>query len=348
MDAINHGNHLYESAYLLVREAGIGDITDIHAIKGGANNRVYRVENADRKGLLKVYFRHPSDPRNRLDAEFSFISFAWNRGIRAIPKPLACDRDAGIALYEWIEGRLLTSEEISEGYIRQVIDFFVNLNQHKEQAHSLDAASEACFSLREHMNVVEKRIDRLLHIKAVSDIDLQASKFVETELFRLWRALRISMEKKIKREGWGIDDVLPLSDRCLSPSDFGFHNALLTKSGELRFIDFEYAGWDDPAKTVCDFFCQPQVPVPMDYYDLFMEAIISQLQNPKYHQRRAEILFPLYQIKWCCIMLNDFSKTDSERRRFANDEKDLEEQKVKQLKKAKEVLKCIRYDIRRF
>ena len=25
------------------------------------------------------------------------------------------------------------------------------------------------------------------------------------------------------------------------------------------FIDFEYAGWDDPSKLICDFFCQPAV-----------------------------------------------------------------------------------------
>ena len=33
------------------------------------------------------------------------------------------------------------------------------------------------------------------------------------------------------------------------------------RTGELCFLDFEYAGWDDPAKMVADFFCQPAVPV---------------------------------------------------------------------------------------
>ena len=35
---------------------------------------------------------------------------------------------------------------------------------------------------------------------------------------------------------------------------------LAGRDGRLWFIDFEYAGWDDPAKTVCDFFCQPGLP----------------------------------------------------------------------------------------
>jgi thiamine kinase-like enzyme len=342
MAVTNNEDHFYESVYLLAKDAGFGDVIDIHVIKGGANNRVYRVENADKKGLLKKYFRHTSDPRNRLDAEFNFISFAWDRGVRGIPEPFACNRDAGIALYEWIEGRLLTSEEISEGYIRQALGFFKNLNQHKEDAHNLGVASEACFSLREHINLVEKRIDRLLRIEAELDIDLQALKFVETELFKLWKTLCISMEEKIKREGWGTDDILPLSDRRLSPSDFGFHNALLTKSGQLKFIDFEYAGWDDPAKMVCDFFCQPQVPVSRDYYDLFLDGVISYKNKLLAHRKRIDMLFPLYQIKWCCIMLNDFSKTDSERRQFANNNTDREQKKIRQLDKAQRAFKHIR------
>ena len=42
--------------------------------------------------------------------------------------------------------------------------------------------------------------------------------------------------------------------RTLSPSDFGFHNALRTPAGTMVFLDFEYFGWDDPAKTGFGFF----------------------------------------------------------------------------------------------
>ena len=42
----------------------------------------------------------------------------------------------------------------------------------------------------------------------------------------------------------------------MSPSDFGFHN-VIKKDDFLYFIDFEYAGLDDPVKLICDFYCQP-------------------------------------------------------------------------------------------
>ena len=50
--------------------------------------------------------------------------------------------------------------------------------------------------------------------------------------------------------------------RALSPSDFGLHNALRTKDGQLRFIDFEYFGWDDPVKLVSDTAIQPGSSLP--------------------------------------------------------------------------------------
>ena len=43
-------------------------------------------------------------------------------------------------------------------------------------------------------------------------------------------------------------------EKIISPSDFGLHNAKLGEDGKLAFFDFEYAGWDDPAKTIADFF----------------------------------------------------------------------------------------------
>ena len=33
------------------------------------------------------------------------------------------------------------------------------------------------------------------------------------------------------------------AERCISPSDFGFHNALVDERGIVRFLDFEYSGW---------------------------------------------------------------------------------------------------------
>ena len=75
--------------------------------------------------------------------------------------------------------------------------------------------------------------------------------------------------------GAGLRNELGPRARCLSPSDFGFHNAIRRASGELCFIDFEYAGQDDPAKMACDFLCQPEVPVPDACRERFLDAALA-------------------------------------------------------------------------
>ena len=53
--------------------------------------------------------------------------------------------------------------------------------------------------------------------------------------------------------------------RSLSPSDFGFHNALLEADGRLTFVDFEYFGWDDPVKIVADVMLHPGMGLSADH-----------------------------------------------------------------------------------
>ena len=122
--------------------------------------------------------------------------------------------------------------------------------------------------------------------------------------------------------------------RLLSPSDFGFHNAILEKNNTLRFIDFEYAGWDDPAKLVCDFFCQPEVPVPLTYFEAVTHFIAGKASNPPDLWSRIDLLFPVYHLKWCTIILNDFLPVGNARRRFAR-QPNVTDRKIKQLEKVR-------------
>ena len=135
------------------------------------------------------------------------------------------------------------------------------------------------------------------------------------------------------------DEPIGPADECLSPSDFGFHNAILAADGRLRFLDFEYAGWDDPAKVVCDFFCQPALPVPVSLAESFREQVANCFAQPDLLQRRIALLLPVYRVKWCCIMLNHFLPVGSRRRRFAREQQDQQTWKNEQLERVREALR---------
>ena len=103
----------------------------------------------------------------------------------------------------------------------------------------------------------------------------------------------------------------------LSPSDHGFHNALRTPSGELRFLDFEYGGFDDPAKALADAVLQPAVPIPPDLRSSFLEAAWARFDRSPELAHRLRCLYPLWAVNWCLITLNEFLPLVRERRRFA-------------------------------
>ena len=306
-------NSLHKSLRAIVRDmlAELGRPSDCEftPIPGGRNNRVYRVDTPDGPLLLKEYYHAEDDTRNRLAAEFDFSRFAWSRGLRCIPEPLARRDDRHVALLEWIDG--MRPSDPKNDHIESAIDFLLKLNTNgdSDAAQPIPNAAEACFSITEHVECIEARIVRLSRIKPNDDVDESALRFVEEELRPDLDDITSSLRQNSRFHA-------TVNECWISPSDFGFHNALLSSEDELRFFDFEYAGWDDPAKTVCDFFFQPQVPVPVKYRPQFMDAICDASNDGDAIRERVALLWPLYRIKWCGIMMNEFLPQGARRRAF--------------------------------
>lgn len=334
---------LAQAASAMIVEAGLDKSFDLQQLCGGGNNRVYRVTTPQSSALLKAYFQHPADPRDRLGAEWAFSSYAWNHGVRALPRPLNHDRSLSLGLYEFVGGRKLNPPEVNATAVRQALEFFheLNENRHLPTARALPVGSEAGFSLDDHFRCIERRVTRLKSVEETSNVHREATTFIREELLRIWSEYEQFYAQSANELGLNVDAEIPDVDRCISPSDFGFHNALLAADGRMRFIDFEYAGWDDPVRMICDFFCQPAVPVSMEHFDWFSKAVIGRLSNPELHLHRLAVMLPLYQIKWCCIILNHFLPVGNQRRRFAGTAADLDEQKSHQLEKARSNLNRI-------
>jgi hypothetical protein len=327
----------------LLTSAGIAPtVFQVEPCTAGGNNRVYRVDAGGRTLVAKRYFRHSSDRRDRLNAEYAFLNYAQEAGIGCVPRAVAKDERAGIALYEFIDGRKLSPQELVAGHIEQARDFFVSLNDPATRSLGacLPRASEACFSIAGQLDMVQGRIARLSLISATSNVDEQAIAFT-AELRERWAILRERVLAESKRRGLDPQSVLVIEDRCISPSDFGFHNALITQSGRVVFIDFEYAGWDDPAKAVSDFFSHPAMPVSFDYFDGFLGSGLTFSPNAGMLAERTRIMLPVFQVKWCCIVMNDFLPVLLQRRKFADPALDETGQKRIQLKKAHRLLQLI-------
>jgi hypothetical protein len=120
---------------------------------GGGNNRVYRAALADgRMMAVKWYPSQEEDPRDRLGVEFGALSFLAEQGVsQALPRPLAANREAGVALYEWIEGVAVAANAPAArtgNDMNQALALLAELHRLRlaPGAEDLPSGSDPCFS----------------------------------------------------------------------------------------------------------------------------------------------------------------------------------------------------------
>ncbi|MDO8788026.1 MAG: aminoglycoside phosphotransferase family protein [Sulfuritalea sp.] len=329
-------------AALLAAANVCASIRSLVPCNAGGNNRTYRLETSAGVFAVKQYFRHEGDTRDRLAAEFDFLVYAAKAAPGMAPAPLAKSAANGLALFEFIEGCPYQAGEIAWEHVDSAARFFRALNDPvaRMEAATLPLASEACFSITEHLNLIAARLDRLRTVDVTSNED-RAAQALTTQIHARWLELKDEVSAASRSIGPDPAAHLEPAQRCISPSDFGFHNALAQSDGTPRFLDFEYAGWDDPAKMTGDFFAQLAVPVPTDLFDRFVQEASAALPRPDELAERARLLRPVYQVKWCCIALNVFLPVNLARRKFADPTLDEDALKRAQLAKAATLFQSI-------
>ena len=84
---------------------GVSAPFDTERIRAGRNSEVSLLSNGDGQWILKHYYQHSSDKRDRLGTEFGFLMFLKNAGVSGVPLPLAVDRLSHRALYSFLPGK---------------------------------------------------------------------------------------------------------------------------------------------------------------------------------------------------------------------------------------------------
>jgi hypothetical protein len=300
-------------AEILAARAGLGLPAIVEPMGGGRNNRVFRVVAGSQAVVMKCYHHDPNDQRDRLQTEWGFLSHVTACGVHNVPRPLACDASHYAALYSFVAGRRPIA--VDDDLVRQAAAFAAAINRAPCEPAALAPASEACFSIGDHLATVDQRVRRLQDLDISAPDAEQALDLVENRLLPAWTRTKLAIEKHVVGRGVSLTSTIPRE--IISPSDFGFHNALIGPDARVSFLDFEYAGRDDPAKLICDFFCQPALLVPLHLYADFTDRLKAALALSEDELWRAQLLLDAYRIKWVCIMLNEFSSMGARRRAFA-------------------------------
>jgi len=322
------------------------EVCGMERISGGRNTSVFRIDTeTGGRFVLKHYFRFDSQGRNRFRTELDAVNFLRRNGVCCIPGIVASIPEEDIIIYDYIGGSRIDSKTVTPKDIQIVCDFLAMLDRLKNRpgADTLPPASEACFSIQDVIQNIRFRYDRLVGAVNLDFGGKKMLRFLEHKLLPLFYRLQSEVKETCRILNVSYNTELARNHRTLSPSDFGFHNALRIADGSLVFIDFEYFGWDDPAKTIIDFVLHPAMNLNASLAEKFSRTMTGRYENPDGLKNRLRLLYPLYGIKWSLILLNEFIPVEWERRQRAGSytSMELKDIQLKQLEKAEKMISRI-------
>jgi hypothetical protein len=276
------------------------DLKSLERLNGGINNMVFRCSAKGKRWVIKGYMSSRPGALKRMKAEVQFLAYTNKVAPDLAPGLIHTDNDRHCIILENVEGIAYgNSTRPGPNEIAEAVRFIKLLNNRPEIARQSITvkAAEGFNSLRGHILNVKRRIERfnIEHLQRGDEIlAKELLKCMHMNLGRIGKNTEYILEKG------KIDDEIDSRQLCISPSDFGFHNAIKTKTG-IKFIDFEYAGWDDPAKTTLDFILQPRIPISRYPSPLMMAWRPEQRCKII---KRCKYLAPILALKWVCIQLS--------------------------------------------
>lgn len=309
----------------------------VMTIHAGGNSCVYGIEDSHGKRYaLKSYLYQDNDPRDRLSTEFYAFRFLAKNGVSCVPEAIHYDRQTHFALYDWINGKKVTKPTQDDmHHVITLIEQLFTISRLPDAEH-LKPASAACFSVQDVVQIIDHRL-QVLQMAAKHQISLQhylVNDFIPTYQNVMTWALSI-----MKQYDWPVDQKLNQQYCLLSPSDFGFHNALRVGDKNMIFIDFEYFGWDDPVKMIADFLWHPAMHLD-DSLKHYLIIEMCAMTKEAHFKQRLILLYPLFGLIWCLIMLNEFLSDGWQKRTHGGqlDQDQKDRILIAQLNKSKEFL----------
>jgi hypothetical protein len=310
------------------------DILAAVPVAGGGNNRVYRIAAEAGPYALKFYPPQDEDRRDRLGQEFSALEFMTANGIDCVPKPIAADKDLCCGVFEWVDGAPFGQADGNDIDAMTALAATLAELSGAPGAQDLTPASAHCFSGNAVIEQLNQRFQRLQEAGQGNDT---LNRFLDEGFCPRLDALADRAK--------GFEDDLAPRHRTLSPSDFGFHNALKQNTGKIVFLDFEYFGWDDPVKMVSDVLWHPGsnlTPALGDKFQKNAGEIFAAGDDG--FKDRLDALYPLYGMIWCLTLLNEFLPERWHRRISAGTTTDADQAQAEQLQAAKDLLNKIDHE----
>jgi len=252
----------------------------------GGNSTITRVEYGGSIYAVKDYSER-SDGGRRLLQEYAGLDLVCKSMPGVFPQPVGIDLEHKIGVYTWVSG---VRPDANSATISEMLTILAGLHH---LAGNMDGqianyAVDSIFLMGDVFVQIEERIN------GFDRGQLIINELVEQELIpQLGRCKEMT-------------DEIGAAIITLSPSDFGVHNLLWDKKSEsMSCLDFEFFGWDDAHKLVCDTLMHPLSTWEIAGANQFIDGVMNLYQL---NEARLIQLWPLLSLKWSTIVLSRASR----------------------------------------
>lgn len=315
-------------------------ISDVNKVNAGMNNQLFKVTaSSGKKYLLKKYV---DDERNRMWREYNAIEFLRSQNFKNIPKAYWKSEEELIAVFSFENGQTKVVDKINKEDILNMSGFLANIHNISQEKINIDfpPAVLACFSISDYVKNVNFRLGRFLkHLDKphpIIDKEFNRADLKKTFANLEAKALVGLNESEINRK---VSD----KQKRLCPIDFGPHNMLVDNNGNEYFIDFEYFGYDDPARIIADFQMHDRsFGIDKNLKDLFKSDYLEKTNATDEFKRHLSYVENITSVEWLTIYLWSITPEKIEHREFSD--KNFEEKTyiTKQIDKYKKRLGLFR------
>ena len=324
-----------EAAQICACLTGEIGVSNVERVKHGANSEVFKVSLDNRSTCaLKIYPDRKLDPRPRMKTES--VAFEITNKKCCTPEVIATSASLDVAVYSWLEGEKIDQPTNTD--IESLVGFMLKLKQLSKEIkfNSIAMASESCISSSDLFSQIQKRRHELEQLNLAV-----LNNFLRDSFDPCFNLVR---DFSVDEWPYPVEQPLARSKLTLSPSDFGFHNAVRCSTNVLCFFDFEYFGWDDPVKVIADLQWHPGMNLTSENKAYLTRALLGVYSEDLELPKRLRASWALYGLRWSLILLNVYNPWKRNDYIHGANDNDMAFEKVQQtqLRKSESIIKLIK------
>jgi Phosphotransferase enzyme family len=260
-------------------------------LAGGTQNRLYRLDTGAGPPLLAKLYAVDRWPR--LESEYAALRALNRQQLARVPRALLRDDRRSYAVYSFEPGAMRPAPGLSRRDVEQIAAFAADLHRFGPQHLPIELAPAVDASLR-------GRAAARHRAPPGGDRELGPGGRVA------WRARH--SPGSAPRPGARDGAPLPRAAWRLTTGDFGPQNFLFTDEDALTVVDWEAAGWDDPAHATLGFVahaaCEDLAP---ELAEAFLETYAALAGLPAAERARYERVGRWLDLAWVAVYASALS-----------------------------------------